>query len=160
MDALRSALKGQYHAALAMLKGAIEDCPDDLWLAGNPPRQFWRLVYHTLHWTDAYLCQDYNSFVRWAKHRDEVESDAEHEIDSPEPYTKAEMLDYLANLDRGLDTRIDALDLAAAECGIPWYTMPKLDHQIVNIRHIQEHAGQLRDRLLEAGIDQRWVGKA
>ncbi len=27
--------------------------------------------------------------------------------------------------------------------------IPKLGHQILNIRHIQEHGGQLRDRLLE-----------
>jgi len=32
--ALGSALKSQYHAALAMLRLAIERCPDDLWSGG------------------------------------------------------------------------------------------------------------------------------
>ena len=41
MDNLKPALKGQYHAALDMLKGAIEECPDALWVGGVPPRSFW-----------------------------------------------------------------------------------------------------------------------
>ena len=58
-----------------------------------------------------------------------------------------------------VDPQIDKIDLSALESGFNWYTIPKLDHVILNIRHIQEHAGQLRDRLLEVGIDQRWHTK-
>jgi hypothetical protein len=55
MDNLKPALKGQYHAALDMLRGAIEECPDTLWVGGVPPRSFWRLVYHTLFFMHFYL---------------------------------------------------------------------------------------------------------
>jgi hypothetical protein len=159
MDSLRDALKGQYHAALSMLRQTIETCPDTLWNSGTPPRQFWRLAYHTLYYTHLYLELKAENFQQWVKHRDEVESDQEREKLDATPYSRAELLEYWDIVDGRVDAQIDAMDLTAPECGIPWYKMPKLDHQIMNIRHIQEHAGQLRDRLLEAEVDQRWVGR-
>ena len=160
MESLRAALKGQYHASLVMLRQAVETCPDELWNAGNPPRQFWRLAYHTLFYTHMYMEDRVEDFRAWSKHRDDVESDAEREKMDAVPYTKAEILEYLVIVDNKVDARVEAMDLEAPECGIPWYKMRKLDHQMMNIRHVQEHAGQLRDRLLEAGIDQKWVGAA
>lgn len=159
MESLRSALKGQYHACLAMLREAVETCPEEIWHGGRPPRQFWRLAYHTLYYTNMYLEDCADDFAEWDKHRDEVESDAEREKLDAAPYSKDEILEYLTLVQERVDARVDAMDLEAAECGIPWYKMPKLDHQFVNIRHVQEHVGQLRDRLLEAGIDQKWVGR-
>ena len=39
------------------------------------------------------------------------------------------------------------------------YKLPKLEHQIVNIRHIEHHMAQLADRLRSsAGIGIQWVG--
>jgi hypothetical protein len=60
-----------------------------------------------------------------------------------------------------IDACIDALDLSAPQCGFPWYKMSTLEHQIVNIRHIQHHAAMLSSRLRQsAGIAVDWVGKA
>jgi len=42
------------------------------------------------------------------------------------------------------------LDLDSAESGFSWYQMSKLEHQLVNIRHIQHHGAQLADRLRSA----------
>ena len=44
--------------------------------------------------------------------------------------------------------------------GFWWYgKMPKLDHQVMNIRHTQHHAAQLGDRLkLATGTEVGWVG--
>ena len=98
------------------------------------------------------------NFQQWAKHRDEVESD-QQKLDAT-PYSKADLLEYWDIVDGRVNSQIDLMDLTSSDCGIPWYKMPKLDHQIMNIRHVQEHAGQLRDRLLEASIDQKWVGRA
>ena len=50
-EALRSALKSQYHAALAMLREAIEKCPDELWASDEYTNRFWRIAYHTLYFT-------------------------------------------------------------------------------------------------------------
>jgi hypothetical protein len=45
--------------------------------------------------------------------------------------------------------------------GFPWYKMGTLEHQLVNIRHIQHHAAMLSARLREgAGIGIDWVGRA
>lgn len=159
MEDIRPALRGQYHAALDMLKGAIEACPEDIWVGGVPPRSFWRLAYHTLFFTDLYLQCRMEDFVSWEHHRDEVESDQDRERPDAVPYTKAELLAYWDIVDAKVDAQIDKVDLASQESGFSWYKIPKLDHIILNMRHIQEHAGQLRDRLLEAGIDQRWVTK-
>ncbi|MEZ0324955.1 MAG: DinB family protein [Fimbriimonas sp.] len=159
MDNLKLALKGQYHAALDMLKGAIEACPEEIWVGGVPPRSFWRLAYHTLFYTHLYLEVRMDDFVAWELHRDEVESDQERERMDAAPYTKAEILRYWELVDAMVDPKLDRIDLDSLESGFSWYSIPKLDHQILNIRHIQEHAGQLRDRLMEAGIDQGWTTK-
>ena len=156
METTRTALKGQFHAAMDMLKGAIDACPDDLWLAGRPPRSFWRLAYHTLFFAHLYLENCNEDFVPWEHHRDEVESDEERERPDAAPYSKAELLTYWNWIDEWADAQFDKLDLSAPESGFSWYKIPKLDHVILNVRHVSEHAGQLRDRLLEAGIDQRW----
>ena len=107
MDALKSALKGQYHAALDMLKGAITECPDEIWISGVPPRQFWRLVYHTLFVTHLYLEVGEQDFVAWEHHRDEVESDQEREKLDATPYSKEQMLAYWELVDARVDPQID-----------------------------------------------------
>lgn len=159
MDNIKPALKGQYHAALDMLRGAVEACPDHVWIGGVQPRSFWRLTYHTLFFTHLYLQVKEADFVAWERHRDEVESDQDRERLDATPYTRAEILDYWAIVDGMVDSQLDKIDLSSPDCGIPWYSIPKLDHVILNLRHIQEHAGQLRDRLLQEGIDQKWVTK-
>ncbi|MCA9284986.1 MAG: DinB family protein [Phycisphaerales bacterium] len=165
---LKSALKRQYHASLKTLRLAIERCPDGMW---NSPADglasFWRVAYHTLFYTHFYLQPDEHSFVRWSRHRTEAEclgpigregNRPPAEIDA---YTREDLLDYWRVCDELVDGAVDALDLSASECGFPWYRMPKLEHQLVNIRHIQHHAAALSSRLRrEAGIAIEWVGRA
>ena len=45
---LRSALKSQYHASLAMLREAIERCPPEEWLSTDHKNAFWQVSYHAL----------------------------------------------------------------------------------------------------------------
>jgi hypothetical protein len=47
---------------------------------------------------------------------------------------------------------LDKLDLENSQSGFPWYRMSKLEHQLVNLRHIQHHAAQLADRLRSAAM--------
>ena len=164
---VRSALKSQYHAALKTLRQVIEKCPDAMW---NDPAdgaaRFWRVVYHTLYYTHFYLQPDQAAFIPWSRHRDEAQfiSSVPLERERPpkdyEPYTPDELLEYCNDCDGMIDAGVDALDLSAPQCGFPWYTMPTLEHQIVNIRHIQHHAAALSSRLRRtAGIGIDWVGK-
>jgi DinB superfamily len=156
---IRSALKGQYHGCLAMLKAAIVECPEEMWNGGEFPRTFWRLAYHTLFYGHLYMMQTMEDFQPWEKHRVGWENIFE-DATPIEICPKATVLEYLDFLDAMVNDQVDALDLDSQQSGFDWYTMPKIDHQFVNIRHIQEHTGQLRERLFEKGHDLRWVGRA
>ena len=156
--ALRSALKSQYHAALAMLRAAIRRCPDDLWTSSrghaNP---FWRIAYHTLYYTHLYLQPNNRAFRPWEHHQRGIQL-----MDKPpktgRPYTKAEVLAYWSICKSMVDDAVDALDLNDPQSGFSWYKVPKVEHQIVNIRHIQYHQAQLADRLRAAtGAGVNWA---
>ena len=162
---VQAALKGQYHAAMAMLKNTIDQCPDDLWDSGKQGVAFWRVAYHALFFTHLYLMPDEKAFRAWERHRDEYQFLGAlpwPPHDQPkigEPYTKADVLEYWGICDAMVDDGLDALDLDAPECGFWWYKLPKLDHQINNIRHIQHHAATLSARLRTAvGADVQWRG--
>ena len=158
---VQAALKGQYHAAMAMLKDAVERCPDDLWNDASDGAAFWRVVYHALFFTHLYLMPDENAFRPWEHHRDDAHflGSSDREPKTTEPYTKAELLDYWCSVDAVIDSAVDTADLDAETCGFPWYQLPKLDHQVNNIRHVQHHAALLAGRLRRtSGIDVPWVG--
>lgn len=140
-----------------MVREPIEVCPEAMWTEGEP-RSFWRVAYHALYFGEFYLMAGEADFHPWPKHRDGAQAIWEVHPELT-PYTREELLEYWARVDGLVDTQIEILDIDAETSGFPWYPMPKLDHLIVNIRHIQEHAGQLRDRLLTAGLDPRWVGQ-
>lgn len=161
---VQAALKSQYHAALTMLKNSIEQCPDDLWTGGGPS-EFWQIAYHTLFFTHLYLQPDEEAFEPWEHHREEYQflEAAPWPPHNPprleEPHTKQQVLDYWGVCDAMIDSGVEKLDLDAQECGFWWYEMPKLDHQIMNIRHIQHHAAVLADRLRQADLEEGdWVG--
>ena len=150
--AFRSVLKSQYHAALAMLREAVERCPENEWSNADHKNAFWQVAYHTLFFTHLYLQRDEASFQRWAQHRGDDDG-----IDG-DPYTQAQVREYWLFCDRIVDDAVDAVDLDSAESGFSWYRMSKLEHQLVNVRHIQHHGAQLADRLRSAAdIGITWV---
>jgi hypothetical protein len=156
---LQAALKSQYHAALLTLRDVIKKCPKELWSQpsdGSAPA--WRVVYHTLYYTDLYLHQKAEDFTPWAKHQPKANNISKPKIDKP--YSKAELLAYWKQCNDVVDDRVDALDLAAAKCGFYWYRMSTLEHQLVNLRHIQHHAAILSYRLRQANRTAiQWVSK-
>lgn len=167
-DRLRAVLTSQLRAALAMLRDTIARCPEELWLDEAPANAFWQVAYHALYFTHLYLQPDVAAFRPWEGHQGDVQhpdgiagpADPASPLPLlPEPYTKAQALAYAEGLDRMVDGAVAALDLHAPESGFPWYRMSKLEHQLVNLRHVQHHAAQLADRLRAAtGSGTRWVG--
>lgn len=153
---LHNVLKSQYRAALAMLRQAIEKCPPDLWTSRQQGNAFWHIAYHTLFFTHYYLQPRRRSFKKWDQHR----KGCEHLSRTPSTaYTRAEILDYWDLCDAMVSPTVDKLDLHAASCDFPWYRMGKLEHQLVNIRHIQHHTAQLADRVRRAtGEKFDWIG--
>jgi hypothetical protein len=153
MEMVRPVLKSQYHAALAMLRESIERCPAEVWTNTSHKNAFWQIAYHALFFTHLYLQPSEADFRPWAQHRGKDDG-----IDG-DPYTQAQVIEYWAVCDRMVDDAVDALDLESPQSGFSWYQMSKLEHQLVNIRHIQHHGAQLADRLRAAAdIGIRWVG--
>jgi len=164
-----TALKYQYHAALEYLLLTIEGCPDDRW--DDPcdkDAPFWRVVYHSLYFTHMYCQQEEESFTPW-EHHQEGANDLGDELAGDgwmpaacEPYTREQLLDYWRFCNNSIDGWVDALDLSAADSGFPWYPdIPKIEHQLINLRHIQHHTGALVSRLRrEDRVSTAWIGRA
>ncbi len=147
LGALRSALKSQYHATLAMLRTAIRRCPEDLWTnSDGHANPFWRIAYHTLFYTHLYLQPNNQVFRPWEYHQRGIQH-MDRPMGTWRPYTQAEVLAYWHTCDSMVDDAVDALDLNDPQSGFRWFKAPKLEHQIDNIRHIQYHQAQLADRL-------------
>ncbi len=175
------ALKSQYYAALAMLREAIERCPDGLWSSGDYVNPFWRVAYHTLYGVHLYLQPNEAAFHPWEHHQtgiqdlDDIPAPPELQdvlelpdrpLQTGEPYTKKQMLEYWSICERMVDGAIDAIDLLGKDCGFSWHRLPApgdnvtcsgvAEHQIMAIRHVQHHVAQLSDRLRAAagaGVD-------
>jgi hypothetical protein len=160
---MKAALLSQYRAGLAMLRNCIEVCPDDVWSAGVHPRAFWRIAYHAIFYTHLYLAVDHTSFQPWDRHCDHgriLWIDDETGVPPEETtFTRAELLEYVAWVDVSLEGFLAAIDLGSQSSGFPWYPISKLEHQIVNIRHLGVHVGQLQERLTDRGIETEWVGR-
>ena len=74
-----------------------------------------------------------------------------------EPYDKETVLDYLAFCQQQVVERAPRLNLEA-ESGFNWLPFNKPELQIYNIRRLQQHTGELMERLgTRAGIELDWV---
>jgi hypothetical protein len=161
----RAVLGSQYRAALRTLRMGVERCPEDRWDApADRPAAFWRVAYHTLFFTHMYLQRDQHAFTPWSGHRPDAQvtgaSDWQGRTIGPvEPYTREQILEYWGVCEAMVEPCLAAMDLERSECGFPWYAMGKLEHQVVNIRHVQHHAAALATRLRrECGVAIDWVG--
>ena len=165
---LKPVLKSQYRASLAMLGDAIQQCPENVWMGTGHNNQFWQIAYHTLFFTHLYLQQNEAAFHPWEHQQNDVQHpdgiagppDPNSTLPLiPKPYAKVQVLEYWKFCDQMVDDAVDKLDLENPESGFYWYSMSKLEHQFVNLRHIQHHAAQLADRLRSAAnLGIRWVG--
>ncbi len=149
-----SILQSQYLAALAMLGDAIEKCPETLWDRPADQNRFWQAAYHALFYTHLYLQPSEKDFSPWDKNRP-----GSHRMETTgEPYSKAEVLEYFEFCQQVVKAQVPALELEAPS-GFHWLPFNKLELQLYNIRHIQQHCGELFERLSAAGgIEVHWVG--
>ena len=141
-------IQSQYLAALGMLKQVIVQCPEALWYAPGNQDRFWRKSYHALFYAHLYLQNVEKDFVLWEKH---------HDPDGEEPFTKDEVLEYLSFVEKQVLDRVPTTDLDA-ESGFHWLPFNKLELQFYNIRHIQQHVGELYERLgTHENIELGWI---
>jgi hypothetical protein len=146
-------IRSQYLATLEMLKQAIEKCPDALWDDPADKNKFWHVAYHALFYTHLYLQPTEQDFKPWGTYRHQ------HDLsETADPYTREEVLEYLAFCQQQVEDKVPQLNLDA-ESGFYWLPLNKAELQIYSIRHLQQHAGELMERLgSRAGVDIDWVG--
>jgi DinB superfamily len=162
---LASIVRSQCYAALAMLQETVQRCPPSLWDDPQDRNAFWRVAFHTLFYTHLYIQQEEPDYRPWAKHRGEAQYfgpiffEGNREPVLAEPYTQAEILEYL-DFCRDQITELTPLLDYAGPSGFEWIPLSKLELQFYNIRHIQHHTGELFERLgTRAKVDDlRWVG--
>lgn len=161
----------QFGAAIDMLNEALRDCPDELWelrLWEDQPDQwvavgfstFWYVSYHTLFWLDLYLTGAEEGFAPPAPF-DLVEMEPDEEL--PRTYTRKELLDYLEHCRRKCQETIRAMsnERAYQLCRFAWGELPFAELQLYNLRHVQEHAAQLRMFLgWNTGRATSWISRA
>lgn len=161
---IKDILISQYLASLEMLKQTITKCPETLWTGTLDKTQFWHIAYHTLFYTHLYLQDSEQSFTPWTRHR------AEYNFIGPlpwpphekpkiaEPYDQVTLLEYLAFCQQQVLERVPTLEMEAAS-GFDWLPFSKLELLIYTLRHLQQHTGELMERLgTREGVDIDWVG--
>ena len=159
---LKIGLWQQFGAAIDMLDDAISACPERLWTAAlwedsNDPRygHFWFVAYHTLFWLDLYLHGSIEGFAPPAPFMRRGLPD--------EPYTKDEVLGYLAQCRHKCHALIEGLteEQAHAIHKFEWMEPSFVELQLYSMRHVQEHAAQLNLLLGQHGVTgPDWVAKA
>ena len=161
---IKAAIKSQYQASLEMLKQAIVKCPASLWDDPEYKNRFWHIAYHALFYTHLYLQPSEKDFVPWAKHRDQYEFmgplpwSPHQEPDIGEPYGQEELLEYLDICRKEVEVQVTSLNLED-ESGFDWIPLGKMELQFYNIRHLQQHTGELCERLgATENIEVDWIG--
>lgn len=162
----RMSLRSQYLSTLQMLEQAVDQCPAELWHHADDKAKFWHVAYHVLFYTHLYLSPAETGFVPWANHREDYQFmgpifwEGNRLPKIGEPYQKDEILAYIAFCRQLIEQQVPTLDLAAPS-GFDWLPMSKFELQIYTIRHLQQHTGELMERLgSRAEISVDWVGMA
>ena len=116
---IKQTVKSQYGAALAMLEHVTSQCPALMWDDPADQNRFWRVAYHALFYTHLYLQPREEDFAPWDKHREGVYSlgkpsgeDVDPEL---KPYSREEILEYLAFCRGEVEAQVATLDLAAVQ---------------------------------------------
>jgi hypothetical protein len=150
-------IQSQYLAALKMLKEAVVKCPPADW---NDPRdddKTWYKVYHTLYWTHKYLGATRKDSIPWKGHGKPNDWKGHRKLNGGLPISKKEILEYLNFVEQQVVERVRVLDFEGGS-GFPGSPMDRLEMQLVNIRHIQQHTGELYERLgTRENIQLRWA---
>lgn len=157
---VKDALKGQLHASFRMLRECIEVCPQNVWLDGEFPRSYWRIAYHAVFYAHLYMGQSEADFKPWHKHKYEATELWAEDATEMQPFSKAEVLEYLDYVRELINETVDGLDLDTNDSGFHWYkNINKLEHELLSLRHIQGHVGQLSERLFAEGIETTWFSR-
>jgi hypothetical protein len=143
---IKPILQSQYLAALAMLKQAVVKCPPEVWDDPMERDRFWFVAYHTLYYAHRYLKAQDEGYARWEKRP--------HNKQGARMSTE-DVLEKLVLVEQDVISQIPIMNLDEPEPGL----MNKLELQLYNIRHIQQHTGELYQRLSSHPVKLGWVSR-
>lgn len=164
IESLHTIIRSQYHASLDMMRQVVEKCPDEFWDHPINNVSLWRIAYHALFYVHLYLQPTASDFKPWSRHRPDYEMLGSppwaHSYEPPidKPYTKADLTDCINFCHAEVDRIVPMLDWEA-KSGFDWLPFSKLELQFYSIRHLQQHIGELSERLgTHSGISVDWIG--
>ena len=158
-------ITSQYLAALEMLKQSVVKCPEALWNSPDDKTKFWHIAYHALFYTHLYLAEPGKTSRRGRNIGRSMSSSARcrgrlmRRRRSASLSTRRASSNTWPSVSSTSLERVPQLDLEAGS-GFGWLPFGKLELQFYNIRHLQQHTGELMERLgTRASIDVNWVGR-
>jgi hypothetical protein len=162
---IQQLLISQYEASLSMLAHGVALCPQELWQVPVARYSFSQVAFHTLFFTDFYLCRKPEDLQVQPFHQENAALFGDYEqLLHREPtaiYERPQIERYLAFCRDKARLTVNAetaSDLAEATM-FPRRTGTRAEGHVYNIRHIQHHVGQLSLRLrLEDAADVPWIG--
>jgi hypothetical protein len=157
----RKVIWSQFGAAIDMLGNAVLACPDELWGDRSRQPEFWYVVYHALFYLDLYLSGSVEQFAPPAPFGLEELDPAGMLPDRV--YSKHELKAYLDHGRGKCQATIEALtdDRSRQPCQFSWLEMSFGELLLYNMRHVQDHAGELHLILGQTtGSAPDWVGRA
>jgi len=165
VDTLKPLIVHQYEASLATLAHALHACPERLWNEPVARFPFCQTTFHTLFFTDVYLCSSPEALRSQPFHLAHSDFFGEYEqMGDREPtslYGRAMIRKYLDFCrTKASDTLVnESEDDLTAPVRFPRKNFSRAELHLYNIRHIQHHAAQLILKLrLDSAIDIPWIG--
>ena len=159
----RTAMAGQYEAALRTLMQCVEMCPTHLWnepVAKNP---FCECVFHALFYADLYLGQDVASLREQEFHQSHPEIFRDYEeLENREPkllYDVEMITEYFKFVAEKMEFVVssETEETLAQPVDFEWLEIRRIEMHPYNIRHIHHHAAQLILKLrLESEANPIW----
>jgi hypothetical protein len=146
---MKSIIKSQYLASLAMLEQAVKKCPPEAWDAPRDQDRFWFVAYHSLRYAHQYLNAGEKSYPRWEKRRHSAPG---------KPFSKEEILDKLKQIEQDVVEQVPLMDLEETT-GAAGALANRFELQVYNIRHIQQHVGELYERLSSYNLKLEWASQ-
>ena len=149
---LKTALIGQYESALATFEKCIGACPEQDWDQPVCDYTFRHVAYHTLFFTDLYLCGNKHRFKAQEFHLENPGLFAgyvELEFAEQSVADRGSIQKYLSHCHQLAVRTVHAEteDSLRSAAEFSWLDISRAENHIYNIRHIYHHAAQLSLKL-------------
>lgn len=166
IETVKHLIVSQFEASLCTVGHCVARCSDELWNAPVAKYPFCQVAFHTLFFTDYYLCKDEepSSMRQQPFHLDNPAFFGDYEqLEYREPvslYKKPQILEYLNFCREKAVATVAAESQADLEAPAKFVRRKctRAELHVYNMRHIQHHAAQLILRLrLDSDVDIPWI---